>query len=145
MSQPKPHRSPQGLADIRRKTDKNFRRIQFVERKMPAFKRLSRHPKFGVWLPTIFAIGEVAVGLLLALLIPFLLNLLPDFHINGPRIDIPFPSINLPDWPSINWPTPPAWLGEILKWLKRTWPIWIALAFGIYEVRKRNRSKTPKS
>ena len=115
-------------AKTRLKYDKAYRHVAFLEKKIPAFKRISRHRKFGIWLPTILAFVEFGLGLLgfylLVFLLPIIFSYLPDW---GP-IDIPFPDISLPTW-----------MEEVIEWVRKSLPVLIALAFVIHEVRRRKK------
>ena len=136
------------LEQAKKRQERTLKAIALLEKKLPAIKHVSRSPKYGKWMPTIVAVFEVGLPLLLIIIIPPLLALIP-----WPHIDIPFPHINLPNinfpnihipFPNINLPKPPEWLADILYWLKKTLPIWIAVGFVYYEIRK-NKHKDKKN
>lgn len=126
----------------REQHDKALRRVKMLEQRFPAITKITQHPKYKYWVPPFFAVIEVAGTLLFVFLIlPFLLSLLPDVNVPAPNINVP--NINLPrlPLPDINLPDLPKWLEEIVYWGAKTSPIWIALFFAFYEIRKRNKSE----
>lgn len=134
-----PH--PRGQEPLSRH-QRTSQRVKQLEERFPIMKKATRHPKLQPWIVTIVTTFEVALALLFVLVIlPFLSQFLPN-------ISIPFPSINLPtiplptvDLPSIPFPSLPDWIDPILYWTGKTWPIWVALIFGIIEVRKKKKDQ----
>lgn len=134
------------LEETRKKHDKVYRQILAIEKRFPAFTRISRHPRYGHWVPVGFAVVEVALSFVAFGLFGYLLSIIP-----WPSIDIPFPSIDLPSiplpdinlpsipFPDIDFPDLPEWLQTTLYWMKRTWPIWVAVAFAIFSSRKKSK------
>ncbi|HEY7717792.1 MAG TPA: hypothetical protein VH915_03460 [Pedococcus sp.] len=86
--------------------------------------------------------GVVGLGLLLAMLprIPW-----PDLPaIPWPDLDLP--RIPWPDLPAIPWPdlpdvTVPAWLRAVLESRRYWWPVLVAIAVAVLEVRRRQRHR----
>lgn len=140
--------SEESIEKARQKHDKAWRQIRAIEKRLPWFKKISDHPKIGTWLPVAVATGEVLLGFFIfGLFSMFLSFVIPK--IPWPDINIPFPDINLPSipiphipFPDINLPPLPEWLKDFLYWMKRTAPIWIALMFAIYTIRKSKEKKT---
>lgn len=122
-----PHRILNTLRRLRpakRRQDRTIKTIALLEKRLPVTKRLSRSPKYGHWMPSVVAVFGACVPLVLALVLASLEGLIP-----WPHVDIPFPHM-------VSLPEPPEWLADVMYWLQKSWPIWIALGF-LYLQRRR--------
>lgn len=135
---------PRGQKPLSRH-QRTSQRVEKIEKRYPRLKKVTGHPKVQPWVITIVTAVEVAAALFVVLVvIPWLARFMPSFSIPFPDISlprIPFPDITLPTIPFPSLPDPPAWVGHVLYWTGKTWPIWVALIFGIFEVRKKKRQK----
>jgi len=125
-------RSRRRLRPAKSRQDKTLKTIAVLEAKLPIIKRLSRSEKYGKWTPTVVAL----LGAFIPLLLTVLLNM-----ISWPAFDIPLPHVDLPSipLPDINLPDLPDWMGDVMFWLQKTWPIWIAAGF-LYFSRRASRA-----
>ena len=91
------------------------------------------------------AAAGVLLPLLLILLLPRLP--LPDIDLPLPNWnmpDLPFPDIPFPDIPRFSW-SAPAWLREVLSWLKYVFPVLVAVGVAVAEVRRRQQQDEAKA
>ncbi|GAA3606727.1 hypothetical protein GCM10022199_08200 [Marihabitans asiaticum] len=112
----------------------------------------TRHPVLGAADDILGGLGKILIPLAIAALIPILRRLLPDWDVDLPTPDIPWPDWRLPsipwpdlDLPSIPWPDLPdlpAWLEPVIDSLELIWPllVGIGIAWAEYKRRKRNRA-----
>lgn len=132
-----PH--PRGKEPLSRH-QRTTQRVTRLEERFPKLKKATRHPKLQPWIVTIVTTLEVAAALLFILVIfPWLTQFLPNINLPFPDFNlptIPFPDITLP---AIPFPNLPEWIDPVLYWAGKTWPIWVALIFGIIEVRKNKK------
>ena len=125
---------PSGLDAAKERHERTLQKIGWVEKWIPGVSTLSRHPKYGSWVPVAFTIVEVGLGILALIFIVPLLTKIP-----WPQMHLSFPKINLPHipWPRIELPAIPVWLDTILYWLSKTWPIWLAVSFVVFKIREK--------
>ncbi len=137
---------PKGnLRPSSRRHDDTLKHVAILERRLPKITKLSRHPRYGRWFPPLVAALEVGASLVAFYLLNLLvMHLVPDIDIPLPDVDLPqlpVPEIQLPSLPLPDLPPLPAWLQNLLYWSKKTFPIWIAVAYAAYEMRKEKKSK----
>lgn len=106
-----------------------------------------RHPVLASADDVLGGAGKVVVPLVLAVLLPVLSRLLPDWDLDLPSVDLP--SIPWPDLPSIPWPdlsvpwpdvSLPGWLGTVLDAVKMILPLLLGIAVAVGEHRRRRRN-----
>jgi hypothetical protein len=107
------------------------------------------HPRLYAARHVVVAVAEIAAGLVLArIALGFVLDLgwgwLPDWHLPRiPRPDLPWPDLSWPNlpWPDVELPdwSLPGWLAAVLA-TKRYWfPVLVAIAVALAEIRRRER------